>query len=304
MLSASPVSSFLADYIRTYCELSVRCGGHPDQSTCERYMMYNKRYAQATLDIDYAVSSGHTAFHSESAASCLDAIASMSCSRTKAGQVDIDGQCGPVFQGTIADGEACVTKTECASGSCSADPCPTDGTCCPNRCTASSAPPQPLGSAGDWNCVAGAYCDRSSVPGTCRPLLAIGQACTPSDYCAAGLACVPLTGARTCTAYVPNGQVCSASGAMCDDPQSTCDPVSGTCIPLGKPGAACLDSSQCLTYATCVASVCRTRPQEGEACEPDAGYAAGCLVGTCVQGRCTVGPTPQKPCALSLDAGA
>jgi hypothetical protein len=303
VLSASPVSTFLADYIRTTCELDVRCGGYPDQPTCENYMLYNRHYAQATLDIAYSVSSGRTAFHPENVATCLDSISSISCSRTAAGQLDLSDLCKPVIQGTIAPGDACVTNSECVSGSCSAAPCPTDGTCCQNRCTG-SAPAQPLGSSCDWTCVAGAYCDRSSVPGTCRARLAVGQACTSGDDCMAGLACAPYSGPRTCAAYVPNGQACSASGAMCDDPRSYCDPVGGTCIPLGKPGTACLDSSRCLTYASCVAGVCRTRPQEGEACDPDAGDAARCLVGSCVQGSCTVGPTPQKPCTLSLDGGA
>ncbi len=303
-LSASPVSTFLADYIRINCELSVRCGGYPDQSACERYTLYNKHSAQGTLDIDYAVSSGRAIFHPESAASCLDSISSMSCSRTAAGQTNIGDQCKPVFQGTIADGDACVNNTECVSGSCSAAPCPTDGSCCQNRCTPSSAPPQPLGSTCDWNCVAGAYCDRSSVPGTCRVRLTVGQTCTSTDDCVAGLACVPDTGPRTCATYVPSGQACSASGALCDDPQSYCDPVGGTCIPLGKPGTACSDSSQCLSYASCVAGVCQKRPQEGEACNPDAGSDARCLVGSCLQGSCAVGPTPQKPCTLSLDGGA
>lgn len=304
VLSASPVSTFLADYIKTNCELSVRCGGYPDQSNCERYTLYNKHSAQGMLDIDYSVSSGRTIFHPENAASCVDPLSSLSCSRTAAGQLDLSDQCKPVFQGTVADGDACVNDTECVSGSCSAAPCPTDGSCCQNRCIPSSSPPQPLGSACDWNCVAGAYCDQSSVPPTCRARLAVGQDCTSSDYCMAGLACVPFTGPRTCTAYVPNGQACSAGGALCDDPQGTCDPVGGTCIPLGKPGTACSDSSQCLAYASCVAGVCRTRPQEGEACDPDAGSDARCLVGGCVQGICTVGPAPQKPCTLSPDGGA
>ena len=303
VLSASPASTFLADYVRTYCELSVRCGGYPDQPTCESYMLYNKRYAQAMLDMDYSVSSGRTIFHPENVTSCLDPIPSMSCSRTAAGQLDISDQCKPVFQGTIASGDTCVTNSECVSGSCSAAPCPTDGTCCQNTCTG-SAPAQPLGSSCDGTCVAGAYCDQTSVPGTCRARLAVGQACTSVDDCMAGLVCVPYTGLRTCTAFVPNGQACSLSGAMCDDPQSHCDPVSGTCIPLGKPGDPCSGSSQCLTYASCVAGVCRTRPQEGEACDPDAGNDARCLIGSCVQGSCSVGPAPQKPCTLSLDGGA
>ena len=304
-LPASGVSTFLAEYVGRYCEFSVRCGGHPDQPTCERYMLYNKRYAQGALNIDYSVSIGRTILHQEDEASCLDAISSMSCSRTSAGQVGIDDRCKPVFQGTVADGAECVINTECLSGSCSAAPCPTDGTCCRNRCTSSAPAPLPtMGSACDWSCVAGAYCDRSSVPSICRARLAVGQACTSSDYCEAGLACVPNNDPRTCMAYVLNGHTCSANGAMCDDPQSYCDTVSGICVALGRPGSACVNSSQCLPYATCVSGTCQMRPQEGEACVPDAGIEARCLVGTCFQGRCTVGPEPQQPCTLSVDGGA
>jgi hypothetical protein len=303
--SGSAVGAFLADYVRAECEENVRCGGFPDVLICERYMLYNERYAKGILDIDYAVSNGRTAFYPGYANSCLTPISSMPCTRTALSQVDVNAQCAPVLQGTLAAGAICFSNAECAGGgSCSADPCPTDGTCCQSRCTAPPSAPQPLGSACDWSCAAGAYCDRTNVPGTCRAQQPIGQACTSSGDCVAGSACVPDNGAGTCMAFVPDGQACTASGAMCDTLANYCDPVSGTCISRGKPGAACSESAQCLPYAICVAGVCQTRPNEGEACEADAGSNARCLVGTCVQGRCTVAAAPQKPCALSLDGGA
>jgi hypothetical protein len=113
----------------------------------------------------------------------------------------------------------------------------------------------------DAECDSGLFCKTDAAcPGTCTPLLAAGAACTRSDDCWDGLACLDAT--RTCTKPAKEGAACgSGTGAVCG-PGLVCSgatsTASGRCVRIrdafsGKEGAACnlRDSVLCEAGLSC-----------------------------------------------------
>jgi hypothetical protein len=183
-------------------------------------------------------------------------------------------------KGTLADGVACGTDTQCAGGDCYFNTSvPADG-------GTPSAPVcgqcRTLPGAGkpclDARCDATSWCDPGSH--MCRPhadLAPEAASCGVSDagttLCAFGLTCGT---SGTCVKAPAEGQPCTevcAGGMLC---------VGGTCKPYPKPGEPC--TGMCESDSTCEYEtkicVANTWVKSGESCSAS-GKPTGCLGGQC-----------------------
>ncbi|MBX3196622.1 MAG: hypothetical protein KF894_00595 [Labilithrix sp.] len=146
-----------------------------------------------------------------------------------------------------ADGDACASGSECASGFC------TDGVCCNVACNggACDACSVAAGAAVDGTCAlfTGTACDDGDI---CTPIdTCQAGVCTGSSPCSGAGACAPVSGACTCDAghagslcQYNDATTCSGHGAAQVDGSCTCD--------AGFAGASC---NECATdhhdYPTC-----------------------------------------------------
>ena len=184
----------------------------------------------------------------------------------------LDDACEHVFRGTVPEGGACTANDSCADiPGASYVECDT-GVCKPQSdflgsstvhaklgeacaytceedefgsgCSGSSGTTTPQSTAGCWQ-NDGLYCTRAFV---CAPLPKVGEAC-PEYTCAAdsycnGSMCV----AGVSTGPCPNYNECVHT--------SYCDNATRMCIPVKANGAACNQSSECISD-NCQEKVCR-----------------------------------------------
>ena len=223
--------------------------------------------------------------------------------------------------GTVAEGDACVTDVECASGLCddppgcgnsgvcraapavgdSCDPLAADPECIlPAECMGGICTAPTFSHPGDA-CTGGGSCPGSELDcwgGTCHApadatIVGLGAACTIDGQvqCAPGLVC-PNAIAPTCQpGDVAVGGACTdatpeqcTNGAWCNG---------GVCTALPGVGSDCSTTYRCAgaarcgcpTNATCMMSeyVCSALHHLGDACTNDTGcWSNACVGGVCV----------------------
>jgi len=80
---------------------------------------------QQIADLRVAIAENRTTYHADRAASCYDAVTSLSCDEVWA-ENSSESACDAVFEGTIADGDSCTVNVECVSQDCDDGICAED----------------------------------------------------------------------------------------------------------------------------------------------------------------------------------
>jgi hypothetical protein len=285
------------------CETAVRCGEAPDLETCLASSFAEREDNLKTLT--NAVNAGTVEYHGDLAADCLSAFGSFDCTFTGSQELieALDDACDATFEGTVAEGGACVINEECVgNGDCVTDPTCTMA-CCVGTCGPPETPPVLVEIGGDCavnDCVAGAYCHDDFAAGTtiCAAEVASGGACEDFDACAAPNFCNFdfQTGMGTCQPLPDTGEACVVDGGLpCDHQDDYCNTTTMVCTRRGGAGAACTSSNECLDYTECDGTACIAQPVSGEACTDVGPSCLGdleCNAGTCGP------PTDQPGCTI------
>ncbi len=237
------------------CERFVTCGVFPDVATCTKYFG-----PQHDANVAAAIAAGKIAYHGDAGKLCAESLATVACDTTTNVARALPQSCTQMFEGELATGAICNLDEECESRRCvlPADAMCAEGACCPGICGDTN-----LGAADDAcvrsnDCNAGDFCGGDHV---CHALGADGDTCTTDAQCGVGLAC----SLGACRAPGAIGERCLFG--RCADLGANCD-TDTTCKPLGGPGAACTDGSQCSPFAECTAAhVCALVPSLGQACD-------------------------------------
>jgi hypothetical protein len=304
-------------YITAQCNKGVTCKETPSADSCLEYVdlcpaFYFAPGSTRTIDGLFG---------------CAAEVDAMTCDDYLAGKRP--ESCGP---GTRKAGEGCRFASQCESAACGTDlrtgrcgtcvavaktgePC--DGTIrcengyCDSQTERCVAFPAPLGEGApcngrDRSCSGGLGCVASSpsaMEGICTRLPGPGAPCAAlvqlgATFCASGAFCKPPGdgGVGTCTAALPNGQICGDPvpypGDVCRDGQCVLGSGPPTCLAFREPNESCSDTRQCNPEtAYCANGTCRTFPRVGESCA-----GAICAEGTCTPedggARCYAKPNP------------
>ena len=249
----------------------------PDLDTCE---------TREKLACSDGLAAPGTAATPKTADACATALAAQTCA-------DFLNDVPPpeaclTQSGATADGGACAFASQCKSGFCAIASDALCGTCQEIPAAGASCTTNGCGQA--MSCVAASL--------QCEAPVALGGACSKTQPCASGLACV---GATTTTTGTCQTQVTSL-GAFCDhtlktapncDPNAglTCDSTSSMCTtePIVPAPAPCgtiqgIDNA-CAGGATCYGSAttmtCVAPAADGAACDtvngPDCLTPAKCV---------------------------
>lgn len=284
---------------RARCEHLTRCGLFADEPSCNAY------FRDIPADsLAGAVAAGVVRYDGEQAQRCVDSIARQGCDAS-----NLDGDVEPIdclamFSGTVAGGAACSINEECSSGTCNLpSECPSTG-CCVGTCRPTQAP----GKTGDGcgratDCGEGLVCGRDL---SCHIPAGDGSACGSNRECADGFGCVGQVAAMpgTCRALPHLGQACPYR--KCAGENLRCDADSGTCVALGLPGDPCPTSIECSPYLECdrVTHTCRTYPTLGMPCLAVCGGDAFCSVDELGHGTCVAPRESSAPCDGYLECAS
>lgn len=286
------------EYVLGFCEYQARCGEGPE-STVPCF----ERIMPSCPDVLFAPGSARTV---DGTFACADAWRALACEAT-------NPECA--IDGTLPDGEACVTGIQCASRYCTGTP-DTCGTCMP---TAELG--EPCDDSLGPQCEPGLYChgtDRVCVvlTGPVVGGLEIGEECDPSrSDCYPNLCLGDGTGVYSCEPYPTLGEDCSQTYS-CAYGDSYCDP-SFVCLALPAVNQLCgVDAStgaaqwcaeglvcdQAWTPPVCLAEP--ALPGQGEACETacQAGLTCRCADDACDSKTCQWARLPGESCASPEEA--
>jgi hypothetical protein len=274
------------------CERFVRCGLASSTGACEA--SFRK---PPPSSFGPARDAGRLAFDGEQARSCEDALAAQSCDVTTRDVRVVPDACKKMFRGRIAAGDACAFDEECASSRCGQQVCP-EGACCVGTCDAATA-----GGPGDAcdrssQCSDG-FCDAADH--TCRALIAANTTCMRDEECDFGLACLSPSPSLpgTCKPLPHVGEACPYQ--RCAELGAVCDATSH-CVAVGLPGKPCTSNGDCSTFTECDAKsrVCIELPTLGMPCDVACAGDAYCKFDAQDAGTCAA-PDPNG--AVCDDAG-
>lgn len=250
------VEDLPAEQAAALCDLFLRCGVATDESLCagNLWSTYSitAEYRPDMASLSAAIERGSVIYHEARVAACLADIRETECTPAQFWLLASDAlgpACGQVFEGTLAEGEACSIREQCISGRCEAPYCERaccEGVCAPARLKAAIGEP-----CIDARCVEGAYCEGP----TCVARQPSGAACEPPEGHAVSRECI-------------EGTVCSDNGDG-----------TGTCRPLPALGEACVEGMCADLGASCdfTMGICVKIRGEGETCDP--GAYGGCGLG-------------------------
>ena len=278
------------------CSAAVACNEFPDTATCEASISLDSSDFNTVVA---EVKAGTVSYDGDAASQCLAYLTDNVCTfgGFHGGQV-----CNSIFDGTLANGAACVEdeackgyKTQTAQCVRTDNMCDPGTTCCPGVCTAIQR--AALGaSCATLNCANDLYC--SGVDQTCKALVpTLGAAYEGYDGCEDPMYCKITSGASTgvCADAAASGGACDTTGdTLCADARQYCDPTTLVCTNDALVGAACSDTVPCVAEANCNTATgkCEAVPTVGQACSTIGG--TDCLGDLqCVSNVCTLpGPGP------------
>ena len=229
---------------------------------------------------------------------CANALTTQACDAFLSG-VASPAECLP-HMGPIANGAACSTAAQCASGFCAVATTALCGTCADQ--------PVAGASCATSRCGPTMVCVKSTMQ--CQVPVAANGTCSAAQPCGQGLACVGAmpSVSGTCTAQVASiGAACDsrrvtapdcngAAGLACDATTDQC--VTQPVVPAGMPcGVINRVDVACAAGATCTgtgtAKTCVAPAADGAACDtaagPDCEFPARCVpTGTGTAGVCSL----------------
>lgn len=278
--------------VETFCERAVRCGDYADHDTC--VSSNRSDYGQLIVDVN----AGKTRYNPAAADQCLTAIGEVSglgsCLVTEQLGAVFPQACRDSFQGTVADGQPCITSEQCISESCNKAACSSPGRCCVGVCNPTAQNPVPVGApcgqAGAF-CVPEALCQTTASGLMCVTKAQEAESCSVLGGCVAGLACVATDTTPICAHLPIEGERCdNVTSLECDVALDFCDPVSGSCLARIPVGGECPLGGGCVRYAYCDIGlgVCVARGAFGDRCVANIFACLGDLI--CEQGRCQFPP--------------
>lgn len=282
--------AFCVAYGEAWCELLDRCpppwraawpGG------CASAMTVGCQAAW----LDAAAADGTLAFDGAAAASCIEALDSMTCAASDAlwlSQADnVPADCKAALAGSVPPGGDCSVGPECAEGAVCVF-----GDSCPGVCTAQGAPGDP--------CAKGELCawpESLCVEGTCTALPGEGAPCLTGLcraplVCEGGLCMAPGLAGASCE----DGAPCYA-GLICFRPS---DQQPGTCTLPRALGETCFASWQCdptssVGRLVCAGGSCQVAPGPGQPCWEFLCDGAACDAAQ-IPPTCVPLPGPGAPC--------
>jgi hypothetical protein len=270
-------STFGADFEASMCRWATRCNVFVDERQCREALVWEElgRFEYLTQ----AVADGRARFDADAAGRCLNAIEELGCGAQEIDTVVFQeglrgapAACGDVYVGTVRNYDPCLSSEECAG----------DNSVC-------GYPPPSI-------------CMEACCVGSCRDLGAppkVGEACTGACEESAFCASDPNTGAFTvCTAKGELGANCFDT--PCAD-ELYCENDTEVCSKRRTSGESCADAPCALglrCYELEGERVCRTLPDEGEACSRNEYPACARLDNYCSEAnnRCTALPEPGASC--------
>jgi len=251
-------------YAIVMCEYMLVCGGR-----VESFEQCLELIVPARLDIQFrrfadAIAAGRVNYDGAAAYQCLSAMNPEDCA-----DFDDEPACEVFFEGTVAAGETCFERIDCAVLKSECDDLGCELQCCPGTCLS----PAGIGMVCDnINCVEGAHC---VDPG--------------------------FTGDRRCYAG-EGGDPCNWTD-NCDE-NFYCDPGTSSCLPdVG--GAACTMDEQCTPPTYCVGDAmpagtgsCEVANAVGHPCDEDCDSGLHCnyIPGNATPGTCQPQPTVGQSC--------
>ncbi len=276
------LNDYQAQFESALCEKFVACGIEPSVEVCKLGRTERNRFPQIVA----GAGAGRAGYDGDAARQCVDTIKHLECSSFS---FNSEGAiCNKVFTPKVPVAGTCYADEECTTHVCS-QVCPGDE-CCAGKCIG-QVPAGEGESCLDAGCDFEHACIEDAATGTatCKPRLAEGAACVPSDNkCQPGLVCP----SGTCKRLPDTGESCAGVG-QCDDLTQACSPINQTCVARRQPGEACSMQSfqsDCVFYAKCTNGVCEALALLGEDCSQKE-----CVRGTrCGAGvKCTaVDPQP------------
>ena len=270
------------------CTRAARCGLVSSVEQCE----VSSRAAPPS-SFGPARDAGHLEFDGEQARRCEDALAARPCDLTSREARAVPDACRKMFRGRIADGEACAFDDECASSRCDQGVCP-EGVCCIGACGATRARGKP-GDACDRSseCIDG-FCDSDHA---CHGLAVANATCVRDEQCGFGLACVSPSPSipGECKPLPHLGEACPFQ--RCADANEICDATS-RCVAVGLAGASCTSHADCSPFIECdlQAHVCIELPVLGMPCDLDCGGDSFCDFSSASASTCAVLMSNGTPC--------
>jgi hypothetical protein len=278
-----------------------------------------------------AARAGKARFDAAAAKVCLDAVAAIACNDIANAPATLNDACQPVFTGTLADGERCISDLECGAHSlCAQATSDCAGTCTPavpacnfdrqclsgqlcdlemqltggnGTCATAILP----GAAGQ-PCGTGERCqpDLTCISSACTPLPKAGEPCgtgNPFFACASGLVCAhPDTGGPTCMEPAARGASCQVRDQCAAMFSSlVCDAGAGRCVDWAT-GGSCTDGCPYTAYCDPSAGTCKPDTPAGQICDDNSGEC-GVLGAECTyvagsapnMGVCSTGLAPACP---------
>jgi hypothetical protein len=214
-------------------------------------------------DMNTLIGGGRAKLDSTKTDACIDAVrdaASKAAPGTQGTGVFTIAPCDVAVTGTVAEGAACRFPPECAAGlTCVGYQVGIEGACKKPAKVGGDCSPQRYGGVFDERalalhhvpCASGAYCDGHK----CVLRAKDGAACTSSDVCADGHACVmgkcaaaPSAQGGACASNKDCGQGLFCDGATCAAQKAAgeackADQCKGVCdVPAGKTDGTCVAS--------------------------------------------------------------
>lgn len=247
------------------------------------------------------ITAGKVSYDPVAGAACEAAIQALDCTALSGDSgLSVPATCDASLVGQVTTGGECFDSADCADGYCtwelSTGTCP--GTCQPfvqlnQPCDGADCAPglecdgttgslicsAPSALGGSCPCQENLWCDRSTLPNTCRAFLPAGASCIPNgDPCTILTTCAGTP--ATCQPWLGAGATCDPADFQCGLGY-VCSATTDRCVSWPTLGQAC--EGFCLGSwcdLTAVTPTCQAQKADGATCIPFLN-GADCLSGSC-----------------------